>query len=92
MDWGAAILALMIIAGVMEASTPGGLDDESPTIVLVGLLMLAAGLLDLIAMGLGIAGLFQAERRKVFAVLGTAFSTLTVLGMVALVVVGVKVQ
>jgi hypothetical protein len=68
------------------------LDDESPTIVLVGLLMLAAGLLDLIAMGLGIAGLFQAERRKVFAVLGTAFSTLTVLGMVALVVVGVKVQ
>lgn len=71
---GILIFFLIIVAGVMESTTPGGMDEESVGAVLVGLFLFAFIFLDLLALGLGIAGLVQKDRKKVFAVLGVIFS------------------
>lgn len=52
------------------------------------LLFLVSGLLDLIALILGIVGLAVKNRRKVFAILGTIFSALSLLLLVMLFVLG----
>jgi hypothetical protein len=82
------ILVLLIVAGVMEVSTPGGVSEESPVVIVVGLLLIFFVFLALVGLGLGIAGLFQSERKKAFAVLGTVFGLATVGGTAAIVAVG----
>lgn len=52
------------------------------------LLFLVSGLLDLIALILGIIGLAIKNRRKVFAILGTIFSSLSLLLLIMLFVLG----
>jgi hypothetical protein len=41
-----------------------------------------------LALGLGIAGLVQKNRKKIFAVLGTIFSALSCMGTISVVVIG----
>ncbi|MGM0516777.1 MAG: DUF6142 family protein [Pseudomonadota bacterium] len=79
---------LIVVAGALEASTPGGMDEESAAAVIVGLFLILFLLTSVVAFGLGVAGLFQRDRKKVFPVLGTVFSSVTVLGSVMLVLVG----
>lgn len=71
---GVFIFLLIVVAGVMEASTPGGMDEESIGAVMVGLFLLLFLGAALVALGLGIGGLLQKERKKIFAILGTVFS------------------
>ena len=54
----------------MEMSTPGGVNEESPVVIIVGVLLIFFVFLALFGLGLGIAGLCQSKRKKVFAVLG----------------------
>ncbi|MDY0020891.1 hypothetical protein [Arenimonas caeni] len=75
---GVLMFLLFVIAGVLETSTPGGMDENSVEAMLVGLFLIAFLLMDLVALGLGVGGLFQRDRRKVFAVLGVVFSVGTV--------------
>jgi len=79
---------LIVVAGALEASTPGGMNEESAAAVIVGLFLILFMLTSVLALGLGIAGLFQRERKKVFPILGTVFSSFTVLGTILLVMVG----
>jgi hypothetical protein len=51
------------------------------TVVLVALFFGAFSFLN-IGIGLGIAGLFQKNRRKIYAILGLVVSVLTILGLV----------
>ncbi|WP_133406542.1 hypothetical protein [Parashewanella tropica] len=74
---GIFIFLLIAIAGYLEASTPGGVNEESSEAIIVGLFLFAFLGTALVALGLGIAGLFQKERKKIFAILGTVFSTVT---------------
>jgi len=85
---GILIFLLIVIAGVMEVSTPGGMDEKSAAAVIVGLLLIAFLFLCLLALGLGIAGLIQKDRKKLFAILGTIFSTVTLLGTISIMVLG----
>jgi hypothetical protein len=85
---GIAIFLLVVVAGVMESSTPGGIDEESAGAIVLGLLILACGAADLLALGLGIGGMFQANRKRIFAVFGIVFSALTILGTIALIIIG----
>ena len=62
---GILIFLVIVIAGVMEASSPGGMDEESTSAVMVGLFLFAFLGAALIALGLGIAGLLQKERKKI---------------------------
>jgi hypothetical protein len=82
------ILVLMAIAGAIEVSTPGGMSETSPVAIVVGLLMFLFVFLALVGLGLGIAGLFQSQRRRLFAVLGTVFTLVTLVGSAAVVLIG----
>ena len=83
--------AILAAAGVIEVSTPGGMDENSPAAVLIGLGLLAGLALSLLGVGLGIGGLTQ-RRKKVFAVLGVVVSLLVTLAVAGLLVVGLTVD
>jgi len=87
---GAGLLMFLVFvaAGVLETTTPGGMDEESVGALLVGLAMFGLLFLDLVAIGLGIAALFQKQRKKVFAVLGIIFAVSTIVITLALMVIG----
>ncbi len=67
---GLMMFLLFAVAGVMEASTPGGIDDESVGAILIGLGLFALLALCLLGIGLGVAALFQQGRGKALPVLG----------------------
>lgn len=58
--------ALVVIAGVMKVSTPGGIDEKSPQAVIVELGLCAVVAINLLGVGLGVAGLIQAHRLRTF--------------------------
>ena len=65
---GIAIFLLIVIPGLVEASTPGGMDEESKGAVVDGLFLFAFLGATLVALGLEIAGLLQKDRNKIFAI------------------------
>ena len=85
---GALLFLLLIVAGVMESSSPGGIDEESPEAVGLGLLLIGSFIAQLVAAGLAIGGLCQRDRKKIFAVLGLVFSLLAVFGLTGIVLLG----
>jgi hypothetical protein len=85
---GLLLFVLFAVAGYLEVSTPGGIED-GPVAVACGLALLAAGALELVALALGLAGLAEANRKKVFAILGVVFSGLALFGSIVLVVLGI---
>lgn len=85
---GVSLFILVVIAGVLETTTPGGLASDPVKAGVIGLFMIFLMFVDIVAFGLGVAGLFQKNRQKVFATLGTIFSSLTVTGMISLIVIG----
>lgn len=85
---GGLLLSVSLIAGVMEASTPGGIDEESPGVIVLGVLVFALLGAAVVALGLGVSGLFQKDRMKVFAVLGAVLSLFVLLVTSALLALG----
>ena len=85
------VLAMLVIAGVAEASSPGGMDEDSPIVVGLGCSVILFLLGSTCALGLGIGALFQQNRHKVFPILGIVISALTLFGTVLLMLVGIAV-
>lgn len=85
---GVLIFATIIIAGFMSARHPDGMDEKAASTIFIGLAIISFMLLDLLALALGIAGLFQKDTKKVFAILGIIFSLLTLLGTIGLMIIG----
>lgn len=85
---GILLFVLIVMAAVVSVGTQGRQVEESPVMLILGLAMLALVLVDLVALGLGIGGLCQKDRQKIFAILGTAFSTLTLLAVILLLILG----
>jgi hypothetical protein len=78
-------MAMVTIGMVKLSGTRMGGSGED--IILGGAVL--GFILDIVALGLGVAGLCQRGRKKVFAILGTALSTLILLAALALVVLGI---
>lgn len=89
---GVCIFFTFVIAGAIEATTPGGINEESATAVVIGLLLVIFLFAALVSLGLGIGGLLQKERKKVFAILGTVFSAAIILCTVALIALGLAME
>lgn len=89
---GVCIFFTFVIAGAIEATTPGGMNEESATAIIIGLLLVIFLFATLVSLGLGIGGLVQKERKKIFAILGTIFSATITLGTVALIVLGMAME
>ena len=79
---------LLIIAGIVEGSSPGGMDEESIGAIIIGLLLFGFIGLDLIGIGLGIAGILQKKRERVLAVTGTVIAVATEIIIISLVTIG----
>ena len=78
-----------VFAGVIESSSHGGMSEDSLEAVVIGLFLFAFLGLDLIAIGLGIAGIFQKARDRITAVLGVIIATSTVLITLSIVIIGI---
>lgn len=89
---GILIFIVLGIAGSLEASTPGGIDENSTEAVMVGLAIIGLLFLNVLSVGLGIGGLLQKERKKIFAILGTVFSSFLILSVIGLMILGTMVQ
>ena len=85
---GLTAFALIVIAGVMEASTPGGMSEESVQAIVIGLGIFGVLALNLLGAGLGIAGLVVPNRSRVFGILGLIFNLLVIFGIAGLLVIG----
>ena len=79
---------VFLIAGVMESNTYGGIDEESAGAIILGLFIFAFGFLDLLAIGLGIAGIFQKTRARITAIFGTIISSATLIITLSLIGIG----
>jgi len=86
------LFLLFVAAGVIESSTPGGMNEESPIAIILGLMLFACLFADIIAFIFGIVGLLQPDRSKIFSILGLVFVVLTVLGGGGLIVLGLMMD
>ena len=82
------LFILFLIAGVMESNTIGGIDEESVGAIIVGLFIFGFAFLDLLAIGLGIAGIFQKTRERITAIIGTIISSATLIITLTLIGIG----
>ena len=87
---GVLMLALFVVGGILYAHrAPQSRDYPGQMMVgFAGIFLMAA---DLVAVGLGIAALFEGERKRVFGIIGLALSVGTIVGSVGLIIVGLMV-
>lgn len=89
---GVTAFVVVVIAGVLEASTPGGMDEQSPQAIIVGLGIFGVFGLNLLGVGLGIGGLVQPDRLRTFGVLGLVLNILVILGLGGLMFLGYTME
>lgn len=86
---GMAFFALFVVVVVVATKNPDAFgDDEDWLSTLLALAGLGLGMLDVAALVLGIVGLCQKERKRLFAILGTVFSGLLLLLLGCLILLG----
>ena len=88
---GMLAVGLFVTAGIVGSSSPGGIDEQSALVMIIGFGVFAIIGLSLVGSVLGIAGLFQSNRNRTFSILGLIFNTLIVLGLVGLIFIGLAV-
>ena len=81
---------VILIAGVLAAAGPQR--DNEVGFMIVGLLIITGIFTHCVGAGLGIAGLVQKNRKKVFAVLGLILNACALLMVLALMLVGLAAQ
>ena len=82
------IVFISLILGVIGASSPQGISQESTTVGILGLGLWASWLASFVAFGFGIRGIVKKEQNEIFAVLGTIFSIVIAGGMTLLILLG----
>ena len=82
------LFIVFLISGVLESNTYGGIDEESAGAIILGLFIFGFIFLDLLAIGLGIAGIFQKTRDRITAIIGTILSSATLIITLSLIVIG----
>ena len=85
---GGMLFIVVVIAGVMETTTPGGMDDNSAGAIVLNLSIFLFIFVALVAMGLGVGALFQTKRNKLFAIFGIVLSMASILGVLGLILIG----
>ena len=83
---------LFLIAGVLEASTPGGVDENSAAAVILGFCTIGTVGVNLVSIGLGIAAILQKQRIRICAFIGTSIATASFVATAALVGIGMALD
>src|SRR5262249_41312680 len=82
---GAAEIVLLVIAGILESQIPGGIDENSPEAIILGLLLIGGMVVSLVGGVLAAVALAQGMRSKVFPILGLALNAMIILGMIGII-------
>lgn len=85
---GAGMFVLCAVAVYVSMESPVGLADDDPMVILLGLAVIAAGITQVFAFILGAVALFQPNRKRIFAILGTIFSLFAIVAIIGLIVLG----
>jgi len=85
---GILMVALLGMAAVLSAHRVQG-NPNYPGQTLVGLAAIFLMAADVLAVGLGIASVCQTGRQRLFGILGLVFSGGTILGTLALIIIGI---
>lgn len=80
--------AVIVASVTMFNEDIDALPDEDSGLILVGLGAIGSAGLIFVSMFLGIAALFQADRKKMFAILGLVFGGMASLAFVGLLILG----
>ena len=86
------VFILFVIAGVLEASVPDGVDENSAAAVILGLSIFACWGFFLVSIGLGIAGIFQKQRVRICAFIGTALSSASFIVTASAIAIGMALD
>lgn len=89
---GAVILACVGYSTYLEMTTPGGIDEQAPEVILIGLAMLGFMGLSILGGAIGFVGLFESESNKLFAILGTLTCAAVFLAPLALIIIGLALK
>ncbi|MEL6381989.1 MAG: hypothetical protein AAFQ89_05870 [Cyanobacteria bacterium J06626_18] len=87
-----ASVVLFVGVGFLGALAADDFNESSVLAIVIGLAFVGLLFLDIVALILGIASLFQQNRNKFFAIMGTAFSVTLPLGVVSLIAIGNRVS
>jgi hypothetical protein len=83
---------LIVVAGLIELQHPGAIAPGSSQEALVGLFFCFGMLMGLVGLVLGIVGVCQVDRKKVFAILGLVLGALTLVGGGCTIAIGMAVE
>ena len=81
------ILLMVLLIGVL-ASNRANRNTAETMGVMTGLFVCGGALASLVGLGLGMAGVFQEDRNRTFAVIGLILNGLIILGTAALFIIG----
>ena len=85
---GAALFGMLGYVVYREFAAPGSMEQNVPLVMLVGFVVILAGVGNVLGIVLGIAGLVQARHKRLFAALGLGLNVLLALVFVAMIVFG----
>jgi mannose/fructose/N-acetylgalactosamine-specific phosphotransferase system component IIC len=88
---GIEIFAMIAVATYLAARSPEQFGEESPQAIILGLGIFAGMGLAAIGACLGIAGLTQPNRIKLFAILGLVFNAVVFVGVCGIIGLGLAV-
>ena len=85
------MLLVFVIAGILEESSPGGMDEDSLAASTLGCFFLALLFLSVLAFGMGVGGCFIQSRKKTLSIIGATISAGTIFVSILLVILGLAI-
>ena len=81
---------LLAVAGYYEATTPGGMNEASFTSMIIGMFLFLTIFILLVGTGLGIAGFFQKDQKRIFPILGTVLNSALIVTLIGVILAGLS--
>jgi hypothetical protein len=82
----------LLVAGIWEASAPDGVNENSVGALILGFSLIGCIGVNLVSIGLGVAGIFQKQRIRICAVVGTSLATASLVITVTLLAIGMALE
>ncbi len=83
---GSIMLSLFIFSAYLDATTPGGVDEDSPAAILAGLGIFLTLAFIFLGTLFGFVGLFQNDKKKLFPAIGSFLNLFLLLGVIGVLI------
>jgi hypothetical protein len=87
---GFSIFFFIVLSAIFSAQGP--MNDRDPKAMVLGFGIIGSSALALVGGVLGVVGLFQPKRHKVFPIIGTIFNAILIFGVMFLMCIGLVMQ